>query len=228
MQYAAVKKKHPNLKVRNAKKLIEAIRESDPVDLARARAEKNPLKVNGRIVVCTDTMVESADEIRKSKFPLVFDMETWLGAAEVPNTEYRFAYETASCGTAACIAGFAGALMMRGRGKKSESDVRLVDRVAGAHGPNRGWVLVLAEFLGIDPETARAMTTTDDSVALGGVGDHDVRPRHAVRLLEIFLETGRVDWVNAMGRRRVGDECVATYEEKARARDDLDALRAAA
>ena len=124
-----------------------------------------------------------------------------------------------ACGTAACIAGFAGALTARGR---MEDDV--VHLLDAAVRTGHGWNYVLAGFLGVDALTARSMVSVD---AGWGIGNGRVRPRHAVRLLDTFLETGEVDWVKAMGRKRAGGRITSTAAERAMAKRDRAAVKAA-
>ena len=224
MDYAAAKKRHPKLKVRNVRRLIRAIREADSLDLARAKAERKPLKIGRRRAVCRDAEIESATDIGRSKVPLVFFMGKWMSPAPV---DARLAVTCISgepaCGTAACIAGFAGALT-------PESKRSLVDEaIWSITGDN--WIFVLAEFLGIDFHTATDMISTGGCLGDAGVYDWNVKPRHAVRLLENFLETGKVDWFKAMGvnRHSAWSHSITKAEMEARRMDEgaLDAARAA-
>ena len=233
MDYSRAKKKHPKLKVGNAKRLIKAIRDAEPLELARAKAELNPLKIGRRRAVCRDAQIDSVDDIGKKigkKVPLVFDMANWMRASPVSELFGRGHLSidalrtTPTCGTAACIAGFAGALMPKSA--KANSMVW----TALHRDDSYGWEGVLAEFLGIDEETASEMT----SVMLTGIYNEDVRPRHAVRLLEIFLKTGNVDWMTAMGVKENPNPTRCTpiptaAEERARRREDrvLEAAEAA-
>ena len=222
--YSKAKKLHPKLKVRNVKRLIAAIRKSEHLDLAMAKARKNPLKIRGQIACVSDATFYSAESMADSRVPLVFHMPTWMDAAAVdPDRAMRMPkVDSPVCGTAACIAGFAGDLMARGGALDSEAKRRVEFAIC----VNHGWNTILADFLGIDKKTAERMTSaTVDGWANPGFGNEDVRPRHAVRLLEIFLETGMVDWLKAMGRSRGGN---VTKVEKAALRVDEMMLKDAA
>ena len=227
MDHSKAKKLHPKLKVRNVKKLIGAIREADSLELARARAAREPLKVGRRNAVCRDAVVRSVEDIGKSKVPLVFFMATWINPAPVDpvmgivdpeSSRWAKARKEPTCGTAACIAGFAAALMPDSA----------VPRVNWAIRRGEGWDRLLAEFLGVDDWTAATMTNLGLSDRGCGAVNREVQPRHAVRLLEIFLETGKVDWLRAMGRKRVPRGAKITSAELRALRMDEMALAEAA
>ena len=206
MEYATAKKKHPNLKVRNVKRLIKAISESDPLDLARVKAAKKPLKVGKRKATCRDADVNSEKGMANPRVPLVFFMAAWMSPAPVDDPDdigyvspFRVDWpkmqNEPTCGTAACIAGFAGALSPKPARVRLRKDLR--------HMGGRCWARLLAEFLGIGTRTA------DRMVSVGNMGhlefyNRDVQPRHAVAMLENFLETGKVEWKKAMGRNSSG------------------------
>ena len=222
MDYSKAKKKHPKLKVRNVKRLIAAIRESDHLNLARARAEKSPLKIGKRGATCADASINMASDIGKSRVPLVFDMSSWLDPAPVaaqwcPRLADSPSFRNdPACGTAACIAGFAATLA-------PESILRLVEEAIEIGSCFR-WEIFFAEFLGIDTWTAGRMTSVQE--VPGGIHNDQVRPRHAVRLLETFLRTGEVDWCKAMGMKKDGS--VTKVEEAAFRREnrELEAMAA--
>ena len=201
--YAKLKKLHPSAKVRSIKRLISALRKMDHVDLAHERARTDPPKINGRKI--TDAQVErslaSVARIGKSRMPISFSMGHWLSS--VPPESF---FDDASCGAAACIAGLAGALAAR-EPKKEHADLRrYLEKAIDMDDPGE-WTKVLAEYLGVDRMTASFMTTVFVGESRGvetSASDRDtnldVAPRHAARLLEKFLETGKVDWIHAMGR----------------------------
>ena len=230
MDYSKAKKLHPNLKVGNAKRLIAAIRKADSLELALAKAKKGPPKIGNQIFFMHDVELYSATDMAESRLPLVFHMPTWMDAVAVNPAAWARApdRDMPTCGTTACIAGFAGSLMARGRGLEDKARAQITFAVC----TNHGWNWVLAEFLGIDEFTAERMSSAE----FGEVGERDcmafrnenVRPRHAARLLEIFLKTGKVDWARAMGMKKVGGEFRTTAAEKALARKDMAALEAAA
>ena len=197
MDYSRAKTLHPNLKVGNVKRLIKAIRESDHLVLAKAKAEREPLKIGKRRAKCRDAeKIFSTGDIGKSGLPLVFSMENWMTAAPVdPDSScINYDLDEPACGTAACIAGFAGALMPESKG------FMVKEAIMSPIG--EPWIEVLGEFLGIDYHTAYRMTSADTGDA--GVYNYHVKPRHAVRLLENFLKTGKVDWMKAMGVKKRG------------------------
>ena len=218
MDYARAKKLHPKLKVRNVKRLIREIRRSAPVEMARARAVREPLKVGRREAVCRDAYIGAADDIGKSRVPLVFNMTNWMVPEPVERGLMGISLSrvTPTCGTAACIAGFAAALTPK-------SGRFLVDK-ALRHCSHRTWERVLADFIGVDEETADKMTGTD--LAHMQVFNSHVLPRHAVKLLEIFLETGKVDWARAMGRKKDGEVTKAEAAALRREEMEMEAMAA--
>lgn len=205
--HSKLKKLHPKAKVGNIKRLIKAIRESEHMHAAEAKHlpfNECP-KINGREMTVSMTTVESAKKLSSnmnSNVPLVFNMCMWLEPAFIylrkckrRKTGHRSQYQ--SCGTAACIAGFAGALMAKGN--PGRNHCKIIDDAIGDKN-YMSWSIVLAEFMGIEASIAEKMTSVQDYVPCDM--NHIVRPRHAVKLLEKFLDTGKVDWMHAMGRRR--------------------------
>ena len=199
--HSELKKRHPKAKVRNIKRLIAAIREMDHVDLAFERARINPPKINGRKI--TDAQVERSLEnvtrLGKSKVPISFNMKTWIGSGD--------SFGGLTCGAAACICGVAGALASREPKTRANAELRKTVNKAIKLQIGAAWRSALAEFLGIDYEASARMSSV---VAYDCIGRHmidqdyngNVEPRHAVKMLERFLETGKVDWWHAMGRNR--------------------------
>ena len=225
MDYSKAKKLHPKLKVRNVKRLIAAIREADSLQLARAKAKREPLMVGNRAALCSDARIERAEGIGNRKVPLVFCMAAWMHPASTHERHvtrfgeiHAYSGSEPTCGTAACIAGFAGTLMPKSWLPAVEKAVRSDD----CH----RWESILAEFIGVDERTADEMTSTNLSHA--GIYNHHVQPRHAVRLLENFLETGKVDWFKAMGRSDgLGGSTKAEMKALRRDAEALDAALAA-
>ena len=227
MDYSKAKKLHPKLKVGNVKRLIAAIRKADSLEMAMAKAKKSPLKIGNHFVFMHDVELYSATDLAKSKVPLVFHMPTWMDpvAANPADWLRRPDRDMPTCGTAACIAGFAGSLMARDR----SLDDKARNIIGFAICTNSGWTRILAEFLGIDEFTAERLSSAErEDRHRMSFRNENVRPRHAARLLEIFLKTGKVDWARAMGMKKVGMEFRMTVAEKAMARKDMKALEDAA
>ena len=180
---AKAKARHPGLKPENVRRLIDAIGASIP----RRLAQQKPLFAEGgRPMDRGETMSRNAvvdpaglgpESIRVS-FSLVHWIE-YIGAR---------GFSRHSCGTAACISGFAH-IMLRGDSGKSV-------RCGKELGQERA-LKSLGEFIGVERKHARemAMCRTDD-------GNDAVQPRHAVALLERFLDTGEIEWRRAMGREK--------------------------
>ena len=109
---------------------------------------------------------------------------------------FRPDMRTHDCGTAACIAGYASVLL--GRTWKQIEESTADDMRAD-----------LGEVLGLDPERSTPdrhalleMTTMLES----GIPMAKVRAEHAINMLEIHRDTGKVDWKRAMNAnyRRAG------------------------
>ena len=184
---------HPNFKLKNARRLITALWRSVPARIARER----PLLVNGSHVDDRDIahMEIDADGKRPDRIPLAYDQETW-GSAIVFRRDLKH-----SCGTAACIAGFAwllreadtdGGVTMTSfmEAVRARSDIRsdMDPRTCAMEN-------ALAGFLGVSIDAARRMSACELN--------SQIQPRHAVAMLEDFIETGRVDWRRALGRTEV-------------------------
>ena len=199
--YTKLRKLHPKAKVGNIKSLIKMIEDSGywKTDLLNARID--PPKVNGRRVTYSmaSRSINGARAMKKSRVPISFNMSTFGRVARDEDGHV--------CGTAACSAGFA--VMLSARAARSKAALDRID--------DQSWESTLADFMGIDAITA------DDMTAVGGPcpeSNGDVKPRHAVRLLEIFLETGEVDWARALGwRKAAGGLAMTKAEEKMREKE---------
>ena len=210
-QYAKAMQKHPNLNVRNVERLIERIGES--VSWRKGRA-----MVDGELRPDRTCKEIAEADMRGGRNPLDFGMHVVAG-----HYDRRRNGDIALCGTAACIAGFARALRVEDRmgflGFLIKPKVTL-DRIK-----NRSWMglfcdnnsdLLLAKFIGVKPRVASRMFLCECSDP-----NHIVEPRHAVKLLQKFLKTGKVDWKHAMGRKKNGnltkaEERLRRAEEKER------------
>ena len=226
--YSRLKARHPNAKVRNIKRLIAEIRKMESYELVREKARIKPLKIGGRKVtgkMAKDSM-GSVASLGKSRMPLVFCMGTWMDSV------LRECGEE-SCGTAACIAGTAGALAARDfAGSKLENpdlqdDLQLVLERGDDLDQDRmqlHWTSVLSGFLGVDRVTSERLSSV--GVIRGSAWDdwdgcNRVEPRHAVKLLEKFLETGKIDWLHAMGRNPK-TRALTVREKAARKREEKE------
>ena len=151
---------------------------------------------------------------QRSRHPMFFDMTKWFNLVKSNRPDDPI------CGTAACIAGFAYALSLKAeRDGRPGSAAHIVQRPVGT--------MTLADFLGVEYATAREMASIQHLVSERSHGfdfdvDSDVEPRHAARMLEIFLETGHVEWRRAMGRNPDGS---MTEAEENRRRMTGEALR---
>ena len=165
--YTKLKKRHPKAKVRNIKRLIEAIRKSEHVSCARNMPEFDEMKIP------ESKRYSSSDfSVAGGSIPVAFDHSLWV--------ESMYSRGGHFCGTAACVAGFAYILQARGGdlpGRRS-----------------RGISKSLAAFIGVNHKTAMRI-----SRGPAFSSNDRVWPRHAVALLENFLETGKVDWRHAFG-----------------------------
>ena len=219
MDYSKAKKLHPNLKVRNAKALIAEIRRAEPSPGAFTLP---PIKVNGKPALESMLKMDGRLGNTEERYPVYFDMSKWIRAVESNHFWIR-ADEDSVCGTAACIAGFAHLLGIREMAKKGARPKHAT--MAGF----RSWmcrqsgestwtrmVNTLAEFLGVDHETADRMSSVS---RLHGDRNADVEPRHAALLLEIFLKTGHVEWGKAMGRNPDGTLTVAERAKRSELHD---------
>ena len=92
------------------------------------------------------------------------------------------------CGTAACIAGFAQVAML---GAEKSVEQEAVDYTATES---------MERYIGCSLETVMSMASAN----VRGDSNANVRPRHAIAMLEWFLKTGVVSWNRAMGRDRSG------------------------
>ena len=216
-KYAKLKKLHPNAKVRSIKRLIKAIGDSEIWEIEMIKAIQKPKKAGGEIVTrsLANQAIKSAAELGKAGIPMAFDMTDYMtapenpfihGVSDAPLAKGGFRI-CPTCGTAACIAGFAGALAARSGTDPRSAEMRRLNGVlrngqsATDSASSASWTQVLADFMGIDGDVANKMISVRHS---SPDFNEDVKPRHAVKLLEKFLETGRVDWDHAMGRRKVG------------------------
>ena len=223
-KYAKLKERHPHANVRNIKRLIAVIKESDHWKVGREKARIKQPKANGGDLMWSMAYKASGNvrALGEGNVPLLFDMTNWMQAMTTENMDITpedvdmwngsvmDVESLHSCGTAACIAGFAGALMARSR------HTGMLEQ-ALRFGHALHWEAVISEFLGIGGTAVRQL------VSVGECPDHncDVMPRHAVRLLETFLETGRVDWAKAMGWKRYEFEWILTKKEQAARIRDL-------
>ena len=177
---------HPNFNLKNARRLIAALRESVHVSIARER----PLVINGAHVAKTDLLDRriDVDGSNPDGVPLAYDQDQWAD-----NVPARINWNH-SCGTAACIAGFAYILREADRGWAiSAGD--LLDN-GKSNRSAEPMVDALREFLGISAHAT-------DRMSLFSPGSPAIQPRHAVAMLEHFIVTGRVDWNHALGQDRI-------------------------
>ena len=222
--YSKAKKLHPNLKVRNAKALIAEIRRAEwspgsgalpPARTGDGSPLREPImRMDGSLTVSGGG----------GKYPIYFDMCEWLQTVESNQHD-----DDSVCGTAACIAGFAYVLTFRQeaiRGIPHDATIAIFRkwrREMNGHWVY-GMVMILAKFLGVDYATAKRMSSLNDDMGFTTCiddSDSDVEPRHAVAMLEHFLETGKVDWNRAMGRQADGALTRAEDRRRHRARDAL-------
>ena len=200
---AKARAKHPGLKPENVRRLIDAIGGSVP----RSMAQQRPLFAEGgRPLDRKETMRRNvaigADAADSGSIPVCFDLGTWIDYVGSRG------FSRHSCGTAACISGFAHIMLEGDRGES----VRCGDELR-----QQGAIKSLMEFVGVKRSVAFAIAncmTADRNEA--------VQPRHAVALLERLLDTGDVDWHRAMGRvkNRLGRGSEMTKRERAlRARE---------
>ena len=175
--------RHPNFKLKNARRLIAALEKAAPAEIAR----RQPLMINGSHIMKGDSLRKAVDaegtDPDPSAIPVAYDQGTWACAIDTGDSAHF-------CGTAACIAGFAHLMHQADQG----SPVRLEGFSRFDGSGDTGCVMVrdLADFLGIEKYAAEMMS------APCGLSPPP-RPRHAVAMLEYFIRTGRVDWKRALG-----------------------------
>ena len=220
--YSRAKKLHPNLKVRNAKALIAEIRRAEPSPgffTHPPARKKNGDPVRPHMLRTDGKLMRSGE-----KYPIYFDMCQWF--RELDSNQKG---DDSVCGT---VAGFAFVLKNRQdakRGKRPRVASVPAFTKRAAHSDSGVWgtmVGALEEFLGVDAATATMMSSiygarrrcVDDS-------NDDVEPRHAVAMLEHFLETGEVDWNRAMGRKRDGRLTNAEWLKRCEAVRIMEALK---
>ena len=211
------KAKHPDLKPENVRRLIDAIRAAVPRSLAR---QKPLFAEGGRPMDRDETMARNAvvdpAGLDSESVRVCFSLSHWIDYVGARG------FSRHSCGTAACISGFAHIMLEGDRGKSVRCGKDLGQENA---------LKSLAEFVGVERPHAlnMAMCRTED-------GNDEVQPRHAVALLERFLDTGEIDWMHAMGRVKnwgkqgKGKTRLTEREEAMRARERalvLDAQNAA-
>ena len=179
-------KHHPNFNLKNARRLIAALQRSVPARIARER----PMEIGGSPVIPVDIlhMAVDAEGTDPKGVPLAYHQASWGSMVKDSLAPSN------SCGTAACIAGFAFLMLKADKGAKA----RVVDLVTGSVDVYKGKMDALAEFLGVSLFEARCMSTPHCEGVMP-------QPRHAVAMLERFVETGEADWHSACGfveRRR--------------------------
>lgn len=202
-EYAMAMKKHPNLNVRNVKRLIERIRGSMPMRLRMASGVKHNVRYF---------------DLSSERNLLDFNMNRVL--LEFDQSGYPFNFR--HCGIAGCIAGFACVLneedRIAGMPKWLKffmgTNITMRKMQKRRKKEYRDEVFAMSRFMGID-----IMTSMELFYYCGHSADtdRDVQPRHAAKLLERLLETGDVDWNHAMGRKKNGD--LTKEEERIRKRE---------
>ena len=204
--YSKLKSIHPRAKVGNIKRLIAAIRRSGNVQNLDSWILMHGNGRMGRFRFKYDTAFSqprfeySANLSGRGDDRVGFSMDHWIQTCKLE--------KGGDCGTWACIAGFAHILDTGG------------DSTAGI----KSWVSYFAEFTGLlDDDEVTAF-----SICHPPTMDCDVRPRHAVRLLEILLETGELDWERAMGTNpRTGRLTREEATMQKREKREMDELMAA-
>ena len=229
---------HPNFNLKNAHRLIAALRNAAPMDIARER----PLEINGfpaarRDVLHLPVDPASGDRRDQGRVPVAYNQGAWscmvLTKSWTPD----------SCGTAACIAGFAWLMRESDKGEDVSADRFVTELSARAGGYS--CMDALKDFLGISLHAASLMSdTTPCSLLDSPLDRRSVQPRHAVAMLEGFIEAGRVDWVRALGlvevkkakrdwrglrpwRKRRWTEWLPTEEERGKVAEDRRNLHCA-
>ena len=182
---------HPNFNLKNARRLIAALRNAVPEMVARER----PMEINGSPATKGDLLNLRVDiacaegQDPPKRVPVAYAQGTWASALKDRANHMH------SCGTAACIAGFAWLLREKDRG--SEVTVSEFMKAGGTSLRKHPHAMedVLAEFLGVSIGAAKRMSAHTRVFFL----HHSPQPRHAVAMLEWFMETGEVDWWRASG-----------------------------
>ena len=217
--YSKLKARFPNAKVGNIKRLIAAIRRSEGSDGAvalwrawrddaRRDTASGPQRISRH---CIDSRGATSRRIRAKADTNVsgrgsgrvgFSMNGWINIYESDH----------ECGTCACIGGFAYLL---GDGRDAETPPASIK--FDEH---------FADFIGIDYRTIKGWSTAKEICIPSDHRMSDVRPRHAVALLERFLETGVVEWDRAMGiNSRTGDPTNREMRERRREDRKIAAAR---
>ena len=188
---------HPKFNLANARRLIAALSNADSAEIAREK----PLEFNGSFAARGDIFhlpvdPGSAERRNPKRVPVAYNQRAWSCMLQTETWASNSTPMTwsNSCGTAACIAGFAWLLREADKGEGVEAH-RFVEELADGIGPDAS-MDALEEFLGIDRDASSQMSGTLPCLLLDG---HSVQPRHAVAMLERFIETGKVDWVRALG-----------------------------
>ena len=224
---AGVHEHYPDFNMANARRLIAALRRAEPADVACER----PMEIGGSPLDRSSIldMAASAEGTHPGAAPLAYNQSTWGTIVYHP---WGSRVPAHVCGTAACIAGFAWLMREADRGR----DVS-VEGLASSNNEDNEMVCALAEFLGVGESAASRMS-------INQCGAFRPHPRHAVAMIERFIETGRVDWQRAIGcvrvERRKRDwkgwrpwrvrkwfEWEVTEEERGRRRDDARSIRLA-
>lgn len=111
-----------------------------------------------------------ADAVEGGLPEVKFDMQEWLA-------------EGRSCGTVACIAGFAWMVM-------PQAELEAIDA--------EGVGDIAAAWLGLDTETAKALfVPASEGDVFGGISYAQISRGMAARSIRILAETGKVDWKRA-------------------------------
>ena len=190
---------HPDFNLANAHRLIAALRGAAHVNIACV----TPLEIDGSHVTKEDVLDRSVD-IEGSdpeRIPVAFNHGSWsMHLRDRIDPRY-------SCGTAACIAGFAHLLLQADKGRTLS--VRDMSRLSASADKKTTVVRSLAEFLGTSIAAAERISEMPDMLS-----GSSVKPRHAVAMLEYFIETGNVEWDHAIGKVEDGDINVTEEERK--------------
>ena len=118
MDYSKAKKLHPNLKAGNVRRLIKAIRESEP---RPGNYTMPPAESGGKPVRMSMMRMDGSLSRTGGKYPIYFGMADWIvpvRAGAVPGRDWQGMNGEAVCGTAACIAGFAYTIRARDAARK--------------------------------------------------------------------------------------------------------------
>ena len=191
MEYAEAMAENPNLNPRNVERLITAISQSDPIEIAQLKPMVRDGKpVSRKAAMKRNVSMGMADP---GRIPLVYDQSEWMGALD---DEYDRGHP---CGTIACIAGFAFVMTEQDAGRDTSAAVML-KKISRRTPQNISdfMTLIFAKFIGVERHIANLMSS-DDYLPFDKCS---AQPRHAVAMLEWFLETGKVDWRRARGWTR--------------------------